>query len=516
MHLAVLHYHFDQGGVTQVVKNHLASLASLGAENPVDRVLLLHGGRAGGLPAELPLSPDVRSLESLEYDSAPTVDGRLAEAIDAQLRRCGLSPGDSVVHLHNHSIGKSASVTAAVGPLAAMGWRLLLQIHDFAEDFRPANYHLLHEALGDVGEAAYPTAPNIGYACLTAHDAQLLSEAGIAADVLPNPVTAPPQAEDRARARRSVAADCGLADGQPLLLYPVRGIRRKNLGEAALWAAAWQGRAMVLQTMPPASPRELPSYRAWQQTAQRLGLPLRLGAGAIRFADAIAASDAMLTTSVAEGFGMVFLEPWLAGRPLLGRDLPQVTADFRAAGIHFDDLYRSLPVPLQWIGADRVRADLMAAMARASRGLVGAATPSAVAKQVDRLLDGSSIDFGMLAPAAQAAVVERVAADPDGLPGAARQGLLLDRGLSGDGAGSEAEAGEVVANAEAIAAHYSLGGIGRRLAQVYDRLSRAVAGEVGSAPRGAVLLERLMRVDRLHPLRLTWDDWEAPAANRHE
>ena len=37
-------------------------------------------------------------------------------------------------------------------------------------------------------------------------------------------------------------------------------------------------------------------------------------------------------TSLAEGFGMVFLESWLAECPLLGRDLPEITRDFVEAG----------------------------------------------------------------------------------------------------------------------------------------------------------------------------------------
>ena len=44
--------------------------------------------------------------------------------------------------------------------------------------------------------------------------------------------------------------------------------------------------------------------------------------GGLEFFENLAAADAVATTSLAEGFGMVFLEAWLAGRPLVGRDLP--------------------------------------------------------------------------------------------------------------------------------------------------------------------------------------------------
>ena len=37
------------------------------------------------------------------------------------------------------------------------------------------------------------------------------------------------------------------------------------------------------------------------------------------FAALLASAHALVTTSVAEGFGLAFLEPWLMGRPLAGR-----------------------------------------------------------------------------------------------------------------------------------------------------------------------------------------------------
>ncbi len=60
----------------------------------------------------------------------------------------------------------------------------------------------------------------------------------------------------------------------------------------------------------------------------------------------IAKADALITTSVAEGFGLAFLEPWLASKPLVGRNLPEITADFAEHGLDLSALYNCLPVPL--------------------------------------------------------------------------------------------------------------------------------------------------------------------------
>ena len=86
----------------------------------------------------------------------------------------------------------------------------------------------------------------------------------------------------------------------------------------------------------------------------RLPCRFEVGApGALTFMENLAAADAILTTSLAEGFGMVMLESWLAGRPLLGRDLPEITPDFVRRGLRLDWLRPRLLVPMEWIGRDR-------------------------------------------------------------------------------------------------------------------------------------------------------------------
>ena len=42
----------------------------------------------------------------------------------------------------------------------------------------------------------------------------------------------------------------------------------------------------------------------------------------------VAHAKAIVSTSVAEGFGLGFLEPWIFGKGLCGRDIPEITSDF--------------------------------------------------------------------------------------------------------------------------------------------------------------------------------------------
>jgi len=74
------------------------------------------------------------------------------------------------------------------------------------------------------------------------------------------------------------------------------------------------------------------------------------GAGSlVDYPDLVFHADVMITTSIVEGFGMGFLEPWLSGKTLFGRDIPEITSDFKKLGIEFPRMYSSLPIPLNYI-----------------------------------------------------------------------------------------------------------------------------------------------------------------------
>jgi glycosyltransferase involved in cell wall biosynthesis len=60
-------------------------------------------------------------------------------------------------------------------------------------------------------------------------------------------------------------------------------------------------------------------------------------------AELYAAGTAAVTTSVLEGFGFGFLEPWCAGRVVIGRRLP-VVDDFIREGLRMEHFYRRLAV----------------------------------------------------------------------------------------------------------------------------------------------------------------------------
>ena len=322
MNLAILHYHLNPGGVTRVVANHLASLEAVADRDW--RVVVLHGGRQAGWPAEFGrdmrhVGLEVVAVPGLEYDAeragggeaSPDAAGELAAALRGALAERGMTADDTVLHWHNHSLGKNVAVPGAAERRARDGFATLLEIHDFAEDFRPVNYAVQSRSAADA--AIYPRATHVAYALLNRRDLRTLTTAGAPQDsahLLPNPVAAMDGLPPRDAARAELAARFDVPVMGRFVVYPVRGIRRKNVGEMLLWSALAGENAWFGITLAPLNPAELAFYADWRRTSQNLGLPCRFevgGEGGLTFAENLAAADAILNTSVTEGFGMVFL-----------------------------------------------------------------------------------------------------------------------------------------------------------------------------------------------------------------
>lgn len=427
--LAILHFHLQPGGVTQVVRNHLLAWnAAWRGASPLP-VAVLHGGRAGSwdqtLPEKLPRL-DVRlvAVPELEYDDlreSPAGEGdRLACEIEQALGSVGFSREAALLHWHNHSVGKNAAAPLAIARLAERGFRQLLQIHDFAEDARPGNYAHLRTALSVAGGdqlPLYPLAESIRYATLTGRDRGFLIEAGMspeAVSVLPNPVHAANAASDVEEAKAKVFSAIGRPELRRWGLYPVRGIRRKNVGELLLWAAFAPEDVAYGITLRPETPVEARSYDAWKRIAEELRLNVAFDVGAlpgIDFATNVAAADALFTTSVAEGFGMAFLETALAKKPLLGRDLPDITADFRDAGISFPGLVDAIDVPLDWVGGSGLSDLRFAYRDQCATYALDADFGEGWSRYESTLRDRAAIDFGALLPRQQRVVVAKLARD---------------------------------------------------------------------------------------------------------
>ena len=514
MELIVIHYHLNPGGVTRVIEGHVEALATLAPDQRPSRVhLLFDGQRAGWEPEGLgkcgiPVSTHV--IPELAYQDRPTDESSaLWNKISSYLETQRLDPGACLLHVHNPTLGKTASLAGALHRLADAGYAMLLHPHDFAEDLRPENYRLLADAWGGlpaVPPRLYFHGARVHWAVLNHRDLEILRRAGIPRERLhwlPNPIQGRRASrDDRRRSRRQAEQSLGFDRSRKFFLYPVRGIRRKNVGELLLLSAMLSHRAFFALTLPPKNPREVPVYEHWASTARRLELPVDLASGThqgLSFDAQRAAADWIVTTSVAEGFGLAFLESWLVGRPLAGRDLPEITRPFSEAGIRFDALAPTLQVPVEWVRADRIIASLIDHY----RELVTAFGERAPAEerlrqQASSLIVEDAIDVAYLDIAQQTEVIELVATSAARREELLRRNPLWHRIEAGWSIGEDT----IQSNAAAVETDFGFPAIGGRLASIYAALQGAAVSDIEPLSQPEAVLNAFLQLARLHPIRL--------------
>ena len=321
--IRLVHHHLRRGGVTRVMVKTAEILRDAGHE-----VEILSGETS---PESLPEGVGFQCIPGMGYHDPDTPTD--ADALTQTLS--GVSKEGDIWHIHNHSLGKNPAVSDAWVRLAEQGERVVFQPHDFAEDGRPANLDVLRKQFPGFPDRLYPIGANIQYAVLQERDRGVLDSAGIPAEhihLLPNPVAKEFFAEPQRPAKR--------------ILYLTRGIRRKNIGEFLYWAKHLGDDFEVATSLLPENPTEKKIFDAWELFAEQQNIPVTWGIGAEgrSFKEVVEWGDVCMTTSVGEGFGMSFLEPYAMGRSVVGRDLPDITAGFKQDGVNLGHLYSTLPV----------------------------------------------------------------------------------------------------------------------------------------------------------------------------
>lgn len=484
MRVAIVHYHLRAGGVTRVIQHGVRALRA----RSVDVAVL-----AGAAPESSWPCP-VSVVTGLNYSSGEMVTERAVMRLVERLKRSAtraLGQSPDIWHIHNHALGRNPALTLAVYHLVAEGERLLLQIHDFAEDGRPDFYRCLLNQLakGDLdlfGAVAYPQAPQVHYAVLNQRDERFLQLAGANPAFihgLPNPIILPPDNDSAAAVKW---------EGKRRFLYPTRALRRKNIGETLLWAAAGKPHDSFAITLAPTSETDRVVYDAWKKYARRWRLRVQFEVGLnskASLASWMRSATAIITTSVAEGFGLAFLEPWLCGTPVVGRDLPEITPEFRAAGVRLQGSYNRLAVPLSWIGADKFRRALHRGLRQSYRAYGRSLTSVDVERAYAAAVQENNVDFGRLNEPLQLAVIDRV-----------RCSSRLRSRIRPLNLETELNVADIAYNAGIIRKAYGLEQYGRRLLAVYRCLLKSPERPLAGLPAGR-LLDQFLSPDRFCLLR---------------
>ncbi len=383
MNIVFIHYHLKTGGVTSVICRQIEALQN-------DCRLLVLAGETP--PVSFPAP--AKCIDGLGYDQtglAPIPPEQVAGNIVTALRS-HFGTADVILHVHNPTLAKNRRFPAVLKMLQQQGVTLLLQIHDFAEDGRPHTYF----------KEDYPA--DCHYSVINSRDYDLLRQAGLQEKGLHRIFNTVPPLPVAGRSPGSGAA--------APVLYPIRALRRKNIGEAVLLSLFFQPHPLAI-TQPPNSPEDIRSHADWQTFTRRHNLNVVYEAGVrADFATLVRQAPFLITTSITEGFGFSYLEPWTAGKLLWGRKLADICRDFEAHQIALEHLYTTLQVPLQWIDAERLRAQWGYWINRAHAAFDRKLPPKAALQHFDDLTLNGTIDFGRLDEVAQQQTIRALLNDP--------------------------------------------------------------------------------------------------------
>ena len=341
------------------------------------------------------------------FGQATEITERLLQIMN--LDRCD-SDHPYILHVHNANLGKNPFLTLAIKLLADrldqnnLPGAIIYQMHDFAENNRPQLLQNLNNCSGRddpqlASQMMYPTSSRLHWICINSIDKQKLLSIGICPDcvtVLPNCLdvdffSAPPLTQmsssqlrrlhltprDFAAELKERLADFAQKNGflfdnkRKILLAPVKAIRRKNITESILLMMALNANRdqyQLLVTLPANSSEDLQYSNIIENFVKKHQLPVVMGFGPILLAqghnrkikdgnvlsysliDLFDLCDGVVTTSIQEGFGYVFHEPWLADKFVFGRNIPHVTTDFIENNLNLDHLYDHLLLPRDWLG----------------------------------------------------------------------------------------------------------------------------------------------------------------------
>ncbi len=266
--------------------------------------------------------------------------------------------------------------------------KFIFRVHDFVQQrphfFRNVKkFHMYRfGVVPNWHSILYPYFPNIKYIAINRYDRTRLIEHGIEENriyYIPNSIDQSiiPE-DDRTEELRKIIIDKEKLDPSVrFILYPVRCVRRKNVEEAIFFICFLnklangygskhhghiEGKFHLLISLKPESGDDADYTKQLLNFIKKHQLPVSIGFNDLialeremdhqnptiikRYSvgDIIRAADLIITTSVLEGFGFAYLEPWILDRAVIGRSIPFLTPDFQSKGMKLGHLYNVLIV----------------------------------------------------------------------------------------------------------------------------------------------------------------------------
>lgn len=350
--ISIFHYHLNPGGVTRIIESQVAGFK----EKYPEAKLQVFTGHCENVHYYSELGIEVHVNEKLNYLADKDYTLHEIKLLFEELYNWILEriQKDEVLHVHNLNLGKNPVFTLVVEKFLKKGYKLINHAHDFAED-RPANLAFLQKIIGgyfkkELMATLYPKNKNYLVGVLNQFDFDRVIKYGVEEQrvfLWPNPVSIfEKKSISKIQDRQKLIELFNIPFHHKILTYPVRVIQRKNIGELILLSYLFSDSCTFMVTMAPKNPIETQFYNDWKNFCAENKIPLIFEAGEkVPFETIVSGSDYCITTSIKEGFGMAYLEPWAMGTPVIGRNIEYVTSDIKKAGVRFPLLYTELMVP---------------------------------------------------------------------------------------------------------------------------------------------------------------------------
>jgi glycosyltransferase involved in cell wall biosynthesis len=378
--IVFMHYHLKTGGVTTCLKNQVEALKS-----DCDVCVITGELPQTGFPAKTIHIPELAYSADYQRSFEPA---KVAAAVVRSIESHFGGPCD-IVHVHNPILAKNKNFLKILKALQKKGLTLLLQIHDFAEDGRPRSYF----------NEDYPQ--DCHYSVINSRDYQILLKSGLKKQGLHQIFNTVYLSHNP---YPSIASDAG-----PYVVYPIRAIRRKNIGEAILLSLFFRDNETLVITLPPNSQADIESYKDWKAFVTNYQLRVEFERGLnYPYESILSSARYLLTTSITEGFGFSFLEPWLFNKSVWGRKLCDICKDFEVNGVCFDHMYTALNVPVDWIELVNFYEQWKDTIHSTAKLFDFAIDNDRIQSTFASLTDGGMIDFGLLNEEFQKQVLGRL------------------------------------------------------------------------------------------------------------
>jgi len=403
IHLGIGHYGIGfQDGVNTVISRNVRALREI---DP-DLKITLFGKLSPDYQDFLePVPGALEYLNIEEFSSESELRKRVQKAIPQQKVHDYVWQGTNIAEILDNELSDMDVILAenlgiGIDPSITYGFYLYTQycyesripktfiyrVHDFVQQ-RPHffyNVKKFHEyrfgVVPNWHSVLYPSSPNIKYIAINRYDRSRLIEHGIEENnvyYVPNSVdpSIVPVDDRTEELRKKIIDREGLDPDVRFILYPVRCIPRKNIEEAIFYTCllnslakgntsrslrSIEGNFHLLVSLKPENGDDARYADQLMAFIKKHKLPASIGFNGLvslerevdpqepdriekyGVGDMYQVADLVITTSILEGFGFSYLEPWILDRVVIGRSIPFIVPDFQTEGMKLGHLYNVL------------------------------------------------------------------------------------------------------------------------------------------------------------------------------